>query len=115
MEDEKKGTEKWMDNVARLVETYRDLVAIRIVEKMSNSLSMGILGVVFLIFFLCALVFIGLGTAWWIGKLMNDLTAGFFIVGGAFISILTILLLMARKILKPAIRNLVIKKIYDND
>lgn len=115
MEDNKKDTEKWMDNVATLVETYRDLITIRIIQKMSNSLSMGILGVVFLLFFLCILFFMGLGAAWWIGNKLDNIPVGFFIVGGVYVCILTILLLMAKKILKPALRDLVIKKIYDND
>ncbi len=115
MEEKENTTEKWLDGVANLVECYRDLITIRIIEKMSGSLSVGILGIVFLLLFLCVLLFLGLGAAWWIGKQLDDLTAGFFIVGGAYTIILTILLLMANKILKPAIRNTVIKKIYEND
>jgi hypothetical protein len=115
MEEKENRTEKWIDGAANLVETYRDLVTIRIIEKMSNSLSMGILGLVFLLFFLCVLLFLGLGAAWWIGNQLDNMPVGFFIVGGVYVCTLTTLLLMAKKILKPAIRNLVIKKIYDND
>jgi hypothetical protein len=41
--------------------------------------------------------------------------AGFFIVGGVYIILLALVLGMAKKVFIPGIRNLIIKKIYEQD
>ncbi len=115
MEEEKNSSEKWIDNAENLIETYRDLITIRIVGHASLGGSYGIFGILALILILCIILFLGLGTAWWVGEILNNRMAGFFIVGGGYLVFLTVLLLMARKLIIPAIRNLIIKKIYDED
>ena len=49
------------------------------------------------------------------GEALENMKAGFFIVGGVYGTILVIILIMAKKILIPGIRNLIIKKIYEQD
>ncbi|HOX81918.1 MAG TPA: hypothetical protein PLJ60_11820 [Chryseolinea sp.] len=115
MEEEKNDGEKWVDDLGNLVETYRNLITIRVVEHTSLGASLSALGILSLIFLLCILLFFGLGAAWWIGELMQNRTAGFFIVGGIYFFLLGGILLMARKFIVPLIRNLIIKKIYDQD
>ena len=115
MEEEKKLVEKWIDDAGNLIETYRDLITIRIIEQTSLGVSWSILGILSLIFILCILLFIGLGASWWLGEVMVNRTVGFFIVGGVYLTLLSILLILSRKFLIPAIRNLIIKKIYDQD
>lgn len=114
-EQEKNKSEKWIDGAENLIETYRDLITIRIVGHASLGASFGILGIITLLIILCIMLFLGLGAAWWVGEAMNNRIAGFFIVGGAYLVLLTTLLLMARKIIIPAIRNIIIKNIYDED
>jgi hypothetical protein len=115
MEEEKNNAEKWIDDAGNLIETYRDLITIRVVEQTSLGASFSILGILALIFILCILLFFGLGAAWWIGESMQNRTAGFFIVGGTYLVFFGTLLLLARKFIIPALRNLIIKKIYDKD
>ncbi len=115
MEQEKNISEKWIDGAGDLIENYRNLITIRIVEHTSLGASVSVLGILSLIFILCISLFFGLGAAWWIGEEMGNRTAGFFIVGGAYLFLLGILLLTAKKFLMPALRNLIIKKIYEQD
>jgi hypothetical protein len=115
MEAEKKSSEKLVEAVSDWIETYRNLVTLRIVEKSSQSVSASVLGVLAAVIIIFVLLFIGLGSAWWMGERLENMKAGFFIVGGIFSIVLLILLLMAKKVLIPGIRNLIIKKMYEQD
>ncbi|SHH92458.1 hypothetical protein SAMN04488109_6133 [Chryseolinea serpens] len=97
------------------METYRNLVTVRVVEQTTLGASMSIVGILFLLVVVFILLFIGVGLAWWAGETLDNMKAGFFIVGGFYVLVLLILLLTARKVLLPNIRNLLIKKIYDQD
>jgi hypothetical protein len=115
MEEQKNSTEKIVEAAADLVETYRNLVTVRIVEQTTLGASFSIVGILFLLVIVFILLFIGVGLAWWAGETLQDMKAGFFIVGGFYVVVLAILLLTARKFILPNIRNLLIKKIYDQN
>jgi hypothetical protein len=115
MEENKKTTDKLVDAVGDWIETYRNLITLRVVERSSQGASVSILGMIAMVFIVFVLFFIGFGSAWWVGEALENMKAGFFIVGGIFMLILLILLLIAKKVLIPGIRNLIIKKIYEQD
>ncbi len=115
MEAEKNSAERWVDGAGNFVETYRELLTVRMVEHASLGASISALGIISLIFSLCILLFVGLGSAWWIGESMNNTKAGFFIVGGVYFVLLAIVLATARKFIIPLIRNLIIKKVYEQN
>ncbi len=107
--------ENIVDAAGDIIETYRNLITVRIVEHTSLGGSIGILGLIIILAVVFILLFIGLGTAWWIGDVMNNMKAGFFIVGGFYTLILLVILLTANSYLIPSFRNLIIKKIYEQD
>jgi hypothetical protein len=113
MEETKNTSEKIVDAVGDWIETYRNILAIKIVEQASQGASVSILGMVALLTVIFILLFIGLGAAWWVGESLENMKAGFFIVGAIYLTILIIILAMAKKVLIPAIRNLIIRKIYE--
>ena len=115
MEENKKTAEKLVGAVADWVETYRNLMGIRIVEHTSLGASISFLSVLTTLVIVFILLFLGLGAAWWIGEQLDNMKAGFFIVGGVYGTVLIIILAMAKKVLIPGIRNLIIKKIYEQD
>jgi uncharacterized membrane protein YqjE len=115
MEENKKGSEKLVGAVADWVETYRHLMGVRIVEHTSLGASVSFLSVLTMVVIVFILLFLGLGAAWWIGEQLDNMKAGFFIVGGVYGAVLIIILAMAKKVLIPGIRNLIIKKIYEQD
>jgi hypothetical protein len=104
-----------VDAAGDLIETYRDLITVRIVEHTSMGASISIVGIITLLIIVFVLIFSGLGAAWWIGDAMNNMKAGFFIVGGFYTLILIAVLATAKSFIIPNVRNLIIKKIYEQD
>jgi hypothetical protein len=104
-----------VDAAGDLIETYRDLLTVRIVEHTSMGASISIVGLISLLIIVFVLIFSGLGAAWWIGDEMNNMKAGFFIVGGFYTLILIAVLATAKSFIIPNVRNLIIKKIYEQD
>ena len=115
MEENKNTSERLLDAVGNLVDTYRNLLTIRMVEKASQGASLSIVSIIMLLVAVFILLFLGLGSAWWVGEELQNMKAGFFIVGGVYTTILAIILILAKKTLIPGIRNLIIKKIYEQD
>lgn len=115
MEEEKKSGEKILDLAGDMVENYRNLITIRVIEHSSLAGAVGVLGILLLVICVFVFLFTGIGFAWWLGEEMSNMKAGFFIVGGAYSVILLIVLLISKKLLLPSIRNQIIKKIYDQD
>jgi hypothetical protein len=115
MEENKNTSEKLVGAVGDWIETYRNLITVRVVEHASQGASVGVLSILVLLVVVFILFFLGLGSAWWMGEKLENMKAGFFIVGGVYGAILIVLLIMAKKILIPGIRNLIIKKIYEQD
>jgi Putative Actinobacterial Holin-X, holin superfamily III len=108
-------SENWIESAGGIIETYRDLVSIKIVEKTSRGISVSIYGVILLVFIIFILLFLGTGAAWWIGESLNNMKAGFFIVSGTYVVLFTVLMLIGKKYLIPGIRNIIIRMIYDED
>lgn len=115
MEEEKKSGEKILDLAGDMVENYRNLITIKVVEHSSLAGAAGVLGILLLVVAVFALLFAGIGCAWWLGETLGNMKAGFFIVGGIYLTVLLILILISGKVLLPSLRNTIIKKIYDED
>lgn len=115
MEAEKKSGEKILDLAGDMVENYRNLITIKIIEHSSLAGAASILGIILLVVAVFILLFAGIGFAWWLGEHLNNMKAGFFIIGGMYSVILLILILISKKVLLPSLRNTIIKKIYDQD
>lgn len=115
MEEQEKPTEKILEAGGEMIETYRNLITLGIVEHTSLGASVSIMGLLYLIFIVFVLLFAGLGAAWWLGESMNNMKAGFFIVGGVYTVLLVVMAFIARKVMIPTIRNMIIKKIYEQD
>ena len=115
MEEQKNTSERLVDAVGDWVETYRNLITVRIVEQASQGASVSILGILSAVVLIFLLLFLGLGSAWWVGETMKNMKAGFFIVGGFYAVVLITILALAKKTIIPGIRNMIIKKIYEQD
>lgn len=107
-------SENLLDGAGSIIETYRDLVTLKIVEQTSRGASISIFGIILLIFIIFVLLFLGAGAAWWVGESLNNMKAGFFIVSGTY-ALLFVILLMGKKYFVPGIRNLIIRLIYEED
>ncbi len=105
----------WLESTTELIESYRKLIKIVVIQYSSLGISMGMIGIASMILGTFILLFMGLGAAWWLGEYMHDMKAGFFIVGGIFTFIFAFLLAASNHVIIPRIRNYIIKKIYDQD
>ena len=115
MEPDAQRQDSIVDAAGDLIETYRNLITARIVEHTSIGASISIVGIISLLIVVFVLFFSGMGVAWWIGDQMNNVKAGFFIVGGFYTLVLIILLATAKPFLIPGLRNMIIKKMYEQD
>jgi hypothetical protein len=115
MEDEKISTDKWLNSITDLIDSYRNLISVKVVEHTSLGISLSIIGILSMIMAVFVLLFAGIGSAWWLGEYLQNMKAGFFIVGGLYALIFTILLLTSPGIWIPRIRNQIIKKIYEQN
>ncbi|HTE28861.1 MAG TPA: hypothetical protein VK666_00695 [Chryseolinea sp.] len=114
-EEDRLKQDSLVDAAGDLIETYRNLITMRIVEQTSLGASVSILGIIVLVVTLLILLFAGLGAAWWIGDALHNMKAGFFIVGGFYVLVLIISMLVANSVIIPGLRNLIIRKIYEQD
>ncbi len=115
MEEDKNSTDKWVSSVADLMDSYRKLITVKVVEHTSLGISLSIIGILSMIMAVFVLLFTGIGSAWWLGEYLQNMKAGFFIVGGFYALIFIILLLTSPGIWIPRIRNTIIKKIYEQN
>lgn len=116
MEAERNNDEKWVNRVTELIEDYRCLMTLRMVEHFSLAISLSIMVIILLVIIaVFILLFAGLGAAWWLGEYLDNIKAGFFIIGGFYTIIILAVLLTSQKIWIPRIRNMIIKTIYEQD
>lgn len=114
MDSKDKHTEAWFESTSQLVEAYRQLITIKLVEHTSLGASISLVGLLSLIIGVFVLLFASLGAAWWLGEYLGSMVAGFFITGAVYTTLLVILFFM-RKIWVQKIRNLIIRIIYEQD
>jgi hypothetical protein len=72
-----------------------------------------IFSVVFLGLFV--LFFAGLALGIWLGKMLDNESAGYIIVAALFLLILVILVALRNKIVFPFFRDTIIRKLYENN
>lgn len=104
-----------IDAVGDMVETYRGIAKLHLVENAAVGGSLSILGMLLLVTGVFILLFAGLGAAWWIGDALQNMKAGFFIVGGFYLIVFVVMLLTAGSVILPWLRNIIVRKIYENN
>jgi len=114
-EEDRVKQESLVDAVGDLLGTYQNLTKIRIVEYTSLGASISIFGLLTLVVTVLILLFTGLGAAWWIGDSMQNMKAGFFIVGGFYAFLLLLGVLLANSVILPNLRNIIIRKMYEQN
>ena len=95
------------------LETFYKLTLVRLTRKISD-IGSGVVNSV-LIFFagLCVLLFISMGAAWWLGDVINNRAGGFLLIASFYLLLILILILMRKRIITPVIRNLFVRKMYE--
>ena len=102
-----------LEQGGELLDTYYRLTVVNATEKVAKASSVSVVAMAAAIFGLIVIFFGGIGLAWWIGESMDNMKAGFFIVGGIFLLLLVMLMVFRKTLLVPLIRNQIIQAIYD--
>src|SRR5215212_9578759 len=109
----KEETKDLFDHATDYLETFFNLTVINIAQKGINIASGVINGVLLIFLSLFAVLFAGIGLAWWVGNLVNSRAGGFFIVAGFFLLVMVCIIAMRKKTIFPFLRNFLTRKIYD--
>lgn len=112
MEDLKKSAANLTDQATNYVRTFIDHTRVTTTLKATNVMSESLVVILITCFILFCFLFIGIGAGLWIGHSMNNMEAGFFIVGGAYLLIAFILMLFKKQITMP-LKNFIVRKIYE--
>src|SRR5215831_15591755 len=101
------------DHVSDFLETYVQLTALKLTQKLidlaSSVINFTVLASLFFLFFF----FIGFGLAWWVGGLVNSRAGGFFIVAGFYLICILFLATAGKKTVIPFLRNVITRLMYD--
>jgi Putative Actinobacterial Holin-X, holin superfamily III len=112
-ENIKTKLKEFIAHSSQLGETAIKLARIRAIAKTVQISSLSIVLILFSFIAAVALLFLSVALALWLGHLVKSLTAGFLIVGGFYVLLFAVLLLLKDKILLPFLRNRIVKKIYE--
>jgi len=113
IEEIKEETKDLLDHTMDYLETFYRLKSITIAQKAIDVGSGAINGVVILILATFAFGLVSLGLGWWLGTLVNNRAAGFFIAGGFYMIVIVAMIVMRKNLIFPFLRNLLTKRIYD--
>jgi uncharacterized membrane protein len=102
-----------INHASDYVETFYKLSLVRATKKVSDVGSAVVKSVVIFFISLCILLFVSMAAAWWLGDILNSPALGFLLVASLYLLLVVILILMRKKIISPFIRNLFIRKIYE--
>ena len=102
-----------LNHAGDYAETFYKLNLLRLTKKVSDVASVVVNSVLIFFISLCMLLFISFAGAWWLGDVTNNRALGFLLIGGFYLLIIFVLVLMRKKVISPFIRNTLIRKIYE--
>jgi hypothetical protein len=103
--------EKLVTAAGDLAETKIELVKLKAAGKISASLSSLVAVIMVLVFSGAALTVISFGLAWFIGSKLDDVSYGFFIVGGIYALAGLLVYINRKKWVQVPLSNMFIDKI----
>ena len=113
MDDNKTIAGKLIENASDIVETSYKLLVIKVVDKATKILSSALAVVTYIVIGFFVVLFLGIGTAIWIGEALENMKAGYFITAGIFLLLILIIYLLRKRVVFPILRDSIIKKFYE--
>ena len=113
LEDLKDKTADIIGHVEDIADTFYKLTLVNVTQKASNIVSVALVMILVCTLGMFALLFGGIALSWWLGNLIESRTGGFLLGAAFFLLVMTILVLLRKKIIFPYIRNLIIRNVYD--
>lgn len=113
MEQLKTSAQQLKDHVGEYVNTYIQITKAKATQGASTAASGVAIGIAALFLGIFFLFFLFCGLALWIGALMDNRQAGFFIVAGFFLLLIVLIFALRKKVIVPLIQNAIISKVYE--
>jgi hypothetical protein len=101
------------NHVQDIAQTYYELTRINVAQAGSKAVARAFLFFLLAGLMLCILLLTGIGLSLFLGKLLNDAAAGYFIVAGFYLVLVLFFYLLRKQIVFPFIRDFIVRKIYD--
>ncbi|OQP46956.1 hypothetical protein A4H97_05395 [Niastella yeongjuensis] len=113
MEELHTKTANLANHVQDIAQTYYDLARINIAQAGAKTLARAIIFFLLAGLVLCVLLLAGIGLALYLGKLLYNTAAGYFIVAAVYLFFVLLLYLLRKKVVFPFFRDFIVKRIYD--
>lgn len=101
------------NHVQEIAQTYYDIARINVAQAGSKAIARAFLFFLIAGLVLCILLLTGIGLSLYLGKLLKDAAAGYFIVAGLYLFLVIFFFLLRKQIVFPFIRDFIVRKIYD--
>lgn len=105
------NVEKLVAAVSDMAETKMALMKLKAAGKISTSLSTLIFFIMIAVFGSVVLILISFGFAYFIGSKLNNISYGFFIIGGFYVLTGLLVFINRKKWIQDPISNLIVDKL----
>lgn len=102
-----------IDDTQELAKTGYKIAKLEATEQLSKVVSNTIVISVLLLLFNFLLLFLFFGLARWIGQELNDISLGYFIVGGFYLLLILLIVALRKSVIVPYFKNMIVKKMYE--
>ena len=113
MEQLKAKAENLTENIGDFIDSYYKLTVLKAAEKATTIASVSLVAISIVVLGIFVLFFSGIALGVWLGGLLNNTILGFLLVAAFYLLIMGLLIVLRRKIVFPAIRNIIIRKVYE--
>jgi hypothetical protein len=101
------------DSTQEIVDTYIKLGVATATQKGADVAAATVGGILMAVLGFLTFLFAFIGLAFWVGTLVNSTAGGFLIVAGFFALLTVLIITLKGKLIYPAIRNNIVKKVYE--
>jgi Zn-dependent protease with chaperone function len=101
------------NHVQDIAQTYYELARINVAQAGSRAIARAMIFFIIAGLVLCVLFLVGIGLSLFLGNVLKNAAAGYFIVAFFYLIIVVVSYLLRKKIVFPFIRDYIVRKIYD--
>lgn len=113
MEDLKTKAGDLTDSITEYIQTYYKLTLVNAADKATTIAASTLASVTVILLGFFVVLFGGIALALWLGSILESPALGFVIVAGFFLLVIIIIVMLKKRIVFPAIRDLIINKLYE--
>ena len=111
----KSTTEDLTRHIGDYLDTFYQVSLLNVTKKATHVASFAFSTIVFCVVGIFVLFFSSIAMGWWLGDVVASRAGGFLIVASFYLVVGVIIILLRKKIVFPYFRNILIRKVYDQD